>query len=67
MSEDLYNRFIYHNPSEENKPKHQQVNETLLAVAEDFDELLPAGREKALALTKLEEAKMWSNAAIARN
>lgn len=64
---DLENRFTYHNPSEGNKPKHVQVNETLLAVAEDFDELLPDGREKSLALTKLEEAKFWSNAAIARN
>jgi hypothetical protein len=66
MSADLENRFVYHNPSEENKPKHAQVNQTLLAVAEDFDELLPDSREKSLALTKLEEAKFWSNAAIAR-
>lgn len=67
MNADLENRFVYHNPSEENKPKHQQVNQTLLAIAEDFDELLPDGREKALALTKLEEAKFWSNASIARS
>jgi hypothetical protein len=67
MNEDLKNRFTYHNPSEENKLKHARVNETLLAVAEDFDELLPNGREKALVLTKLEEARFWSNAAIARN
>lgn len=64
---DLERRFVYHNPSEENKSKHAQVNETLLAVAEDFDALLPDGREKSLALTKLEEAKFWANAAIARD
>lgn len=63
---DLENRFTYHNPNAENRPKHEQVNQTLLAVAEDFDELLPDGREKALALTKLEEVKFWSNASIAR-
>jgi hypothetical protein len=67
MSEDLENRFTYHNPNEENKAKHAQVNETLLSVAEDFDELLPGGREKSLALTKLEEAKFWANASIARS
>ena len=64
---DLEKRFTYHNPSEENKAKHSKVNETLLAVAEVFNELLPDGREKSLALTKLEEAKMWSNASIARH
>lgn len=64
---DLENRFTYHNPNADKKGKHEQVNETLLAVAEDFNVLLPDGREKALALTKLEEAKFWSNAAIARN
>lgn len=66
MSEDLNKRFVYHKPSEANKPKHEQINETLFAVAQDFDELLPDSREKSLALTKLEEAKFWSNAAIAR-
>lgn len=28
---------------------------------------LPDGREKALAITKLEECSMWSKAAVARN
>lgn len=30
------------------------------------DELCPEGREKSLAITKIEESVMWANAAIAR-
>jgi len=31
-----------------------------------FDQLAPESREKSLAITKLEEAVYWLNAAIAR-
>lgn len=40
------------------------------ATAKTFAELIntecPDGREKSLALTKVEEAVMWANAAVAR-
>lgn len=36
------------------------------AFAEEMNQVLPEGREKALAFTALEEAMMWGNAAVAR-
>jgi hypothetical protein len=37
------------------------------ALAEAIDERAPDSREKSVALTKIEEAVMWANAAIVRN
>jgi hypothetical protein len=65
--EDLKNRFNYHAPTEGKIADHAEVRSRLLEVAEFFDNVLPEGREKSLALTKLEEAMFWANASIARN
>ena len=35
-------------------------------LAHHFNDVLPDGREKAVALTKIEEAMFWANASIAR-
>lgn len=65
---DLANRFNYHPPlTEERKRQHERVRQYLLQMAEEFEQSLPDGREKALVLTKLEEAMFWANAAIARS
>jgi len=64
---DLVNRFRYHAPDDEKIVKHSNVRNQLLELAIEWDASLPDGREKALALTKLEEAMFWANAAIARN
>lgn len=64
--DDLANRFAYHAPSEERAQTHAQVRVLCAGLADYLDTLLPDGREKALALMKIEEAMFWSNAAIAR-
>jgi pyruvate-formate lyase-activating enzyme len=65
---DIENRFSFHPAvDDEIKDAHQSVRDVLKTTAHLFDGFLPDGREKSLALTKLEEAMMWSNAAIARS
>lgn len=65
--QDIDNRFQYHPPKDEGtKELHQQVRQTLHSVASSFNSALPEGREKSLAITHLEEAMFWANAAIAR-
>ena len=66
FSSEINKRFDHHAPDEVKIQKHQIVRLAAKEVAQDFYDFLPEGREKALALTKLEEALMWANAAIAR-
>jgi hypothetical protein len=65
-SADLVNRFTYHYP----KPGQAEDYEFLRDMAHEFssaiDDIVPEGREKSLAITKLEEAVSWANAGIAR-
>ncbi|MGH3375967.1 MAG: DUF7681 family protein [Actinoallomurus sp.] len=35
-------------------------------MADALNEVLPEGREKSLAITNLEQAMFWANAAVAR-
>lgn len=57
--------FKYHPPTPLKLPLHQDVNALFQGCAERLLELVPEGRELSLALTKLQEARMWSNAGIA--
>lgn len=65
--DDLANRFQYHPPrTETRRTLHEDVRSSCLSLARDLDNLLPDGREKSLAITRLEEAMFWGNAALAR-
>lgn len=66
--EALQQRFNYHPPNTPDKQaRHQLVRSTLLDAAEELVDVTGAPtREQSLAITKLEEAMFWANAAIAR-
>lgn len=66
-SGDIATRFDFHAaPSQEKRDAHSSVRQTLRRAADALNGQLPEGREKALAVTKLEEAMLWANAALAR-
>jgi len=65
---EIANRFKYHPPKDDTAVEnHQCVRESMLVAAIRVNDVCPDGREKSLAITKLEEAMYWANAAIARN
>ena len=64
---DIKHRFAFHAaPDQEKRDAHASARQACRQAAERIDELCPEGREKALAITKLEEAMFWANAALAR-
>lgn len=64
---DLDKRFTYHAPDAAKSELHNTVRNMSKAAADAFNAVVPEGREKALAITKLEEAMFWANAGIARH
>ena len=64
---DIENRFTYHKPTEEQASKYPVIRDKAKDLAYIIKENVPAGREQALALTKLEEVVMWANAGISRS
>lgn len=64
---DLENRFTYHPPTGDKPQYFQDIRHEAYLLGCLIDQYAPDGREKSLAITKLEEAVMWANAAIARS
>jgi hypothetical protein len=65
--EDITRRFTYHAPKEGQQEKYNSLRSQALTLAASIMEKTPSSREQSLAITKLEEAVMWANAAIARH
>lgn len=64
---DIENRFAFHAATtEEKRDAHTSIRQACRRLADEMNEKLPEGREKALVVTKLEEVMFWANAAVAR-
>lgn len=64
---DIEHRFAFHPAlTEEKRQAHGSVRSSCASLASILYNSLPEGREKATALTKLEEVMFWANAALAR-
>lgn len=65
---ELDNRFAFHPATAENKhgEVHDEIRLQCGRLAAFLNESVPDGREKALAITHLEEVMFWANAAVAR-
>ena len=63
--EDLKKRFVHHVTRYDER--HGKVREKVEALADTINDLCLEGREKSLAITKLEECVMWADEAISRN
>lgn len=64
---DIANRFTYHPPKADQPRRYNQIRDRARELAELIVLETPICREQALAITKLEEASMFANAAIARH
>jgi hypothetical protein len=64
---DIAHRFAFHAATTTEKADaHTSVRQRCRQLADFINEACPDGREKSLAITKLEEVMFWANGAIAR-
>jgi hypothetical protein len=61
------NDYTYHAPKPGQPQQYERIRHACKEVAQIVVEETPISREQSLALTHLEEAVFWANAAIARN
>jgi hypothetical protein len=63
----LDNNFKYHAPKDGQQDRYVAVRDAAREFATVLMALCPESRELSVAMTELETAVMWANAAIARN
>ena len=66
-SDDIENRIKYHRPDSTGIELIAKMRRLALDFSMGVLENVPLDRERALALTKIEEALFWANAGIARD
>ena len=69
MNPQIAHNFKYHQPTGTAVVSHERIRAKARELADLIDELLPtgAGREKATAITNVENAMMWACAGVARH
>ena len=67
LTERIKSDFTYHPPKDGQPERYEALRAYAKRYAQLIAETTPAGREQSLALTNLEQAVFWANAAIARN
>ena len=64
---EIAKRFSHHPPrTSKHVEQHEAIRTLLMDLAHDLNEILPDGREKSLAMTKLEETGFHAHSALAR-
>ena len=63
----LETTYVYHEPINDQIARYKIIRSNGKSLASHIINLCPESRERSLALTKVEEAVMWANSAIARN
>ena len=66
-SERIDKAFTYHPPKDDQAVRYVAIRDRAGTLAQLIYQCCPPSTERRLALTGLEEAVMWANAAIARN
>jgi len=66
MSIDL-KQFDYHPPHGEQPERYKRLVEACKQFAKTIDECCLDSREKSLAITNIEQGRMWASAAIAKH
>lgn len=66
-SAELEKRFTYHPPKEGQQARYVMIRAKAHELAALIAEATPFSREQSIAITHIEDAVMWANAAIARN
>lgn len=64
---ELLDRFLVHVVNSHARTEIDHIRSVVVGLAVELNNLLPEGRESALALTHLEEVMMWSTKALVKD